>query len=104
MELNIYFQAVAASGAAVLCTIHQPSSEVFQLFDLVIFMKDGLIFYQGKVSDIGPHFSRFGYDCPVNYNPSDFVMHLSQTESHSVLQEKGMFDFTAERKLSYTGK
>ena len=102
--LCIVFQAVAASGAAVLCTIHQPSSEVFQLFDLVIFMKDGLIFYQGPVSEITPHFSRFGYDCPTNYNPSDFVMHLSQTESQSVLQTKGMFDFSAQRKLSNAGK
>ena len=102
--LRILFQAVASSGAAVLCTIHQPSSEVFQLFDLVIFMKDGLIFYQGPVSDITPHFSRFGYDCPTNYNPSDFVMHLSQTESQSVLQTKGMFDFSAQRKLSNAGK
>ena len=104
IELRIVFQAVAASGAAVLCTIHQPSSEVFQLFDLVIFMKDGLIFYQGPVSEITPHFSRFGYDCPTNYNPSDFVMHLSQTESQSVLQTKGMFDFSAQRKLSNAGK
>jgi ABC-type multidrug transport system ATPase subunit len=51
---------VADSNATVLCTIHQPSSEVFQLFDLVIFMKDGLIFYQGPVAEIVPHFSKFG--------------------------------------------
>ena len=95
---------MAASNATVLCTIHQPSSEVFQLFDLVIFMKDGVIFYQGPVQDIASYFSRFGYDCPTNYNPSDFVMHLSQTESQEVLAEKGMFDFASQRRLSNAGK
>jgi hypothetical protein len=54
-------------------------------------MKDGLIFYQGPVDGITPHFSSFGYDCPMNYNPSDFVMHLSQTESQEIMESKGMF-------------
>jgi len=30
------------------------------------------------------------YECPQNYNPSDFVMHLSQTEDMGVLEGKGM--------------
>ena len=124
---------VAESNATVLCTIHQPSSEVFQLFDLVIFMKDGLIFFQGPVSEIIPYFSKFGlanclwclskflwtavsvafpsifmithicfkfyfrYECPNNYNPADFVMLLSQTETQEVLAEKGMFQLCGER-------
>ena len=67
-------------------------------------MKDGVIFYQGPVQDIASYFSRFGYDCPTNYNPSDFVMHLSQTESQEVLAEKGMFDFASQRRLSNAGK
>jgi ABC-type multidrug transport system ATPase subunit len=92
-------KAVAQSNAAVLCTIHQPSSEVFLLFDLVIFMVDGLVFYQGPVEGITPYFSRFGYDCPSNYNPSDFVMHLSQTESMEVMEQKGLFNFK-EKRLS----
>jgi hypothetical protein len=150
-------------------------------------MKDGLIFYQGPVAEIVPHFSKFGwvvalleggtldtfslvlrdkpmalntvliadhlfdrlrltalyglihtllfsainslpwlqilytqrntvrithnniapssplirrYECPLNYNPSDFVMHLSQTESHEILMEKGMFQLSADGEKS----
>jgi ABC-type multidrug transport system ATPase subunit len=40
-------KTIAAKNAAVLCTIHQPSSEVFFEFDLCIFMKEGRIFYHG---------------------------------------------------------
>ena len=75
---------------AVLCTIHQPSSEVFFLFDSVIFMKDGFIFYQGPVTGIASYFSKFDFHCPSNYNPSDFIMFISQTSTAEELMAKGV--------------
>lgn len=36
---------VAHRGCAVLCTIHQPSSETFELFDSVILLKEGMYIY-----------------------------------------------------------
>eukprot|EP01036_Dinobryon_divergens_P026163 gene26163-34779_t len=72
---------VAAKNSAILCTIHQPSSEVFFLFDKCIYVKQGRIFYQGRVDDIVNHFQELGHQCPENYNPSDFVMNLCQTET-----------------------
>ena len=38
-----------------------------------------MIFYQGRVSEVVAHFGKLGFPCPANYNPSDFVMTLSQT-------------------------
>ena len=38
----------------------------------------------------------YRYVCPNNYNPSDFVMHLSQTETLEMLSEKGMFQLSPE--------
>lgn len=78
-------------NTTVLCTIHQPSSEVFFLFDTVIFMKAGRVFYQGPVIDIVSHFRKFGHDCPHNYNPSDFIMNLSQLITIEEAESKGMF-------------
>lgn len=82
---------VALEDCTILCTIHQPSSEVFFLFDSVIFMKDGRIFYQGPVTGIKKHFLSFGYECPHNYNPSDYIMNLSQIESNETIESKNMF-------------
>jgi hypothetical protein len=75
----------------ILCTIHQPSSEVFFLFDKVIFMKAGRVFFQGPVSDAVTHFKSYGFTCPSNYNPSDFVMNLCQTLALEEVEEKKMF-------------
>lgn len=78
-------------NTTILCTIHQPSSEVFFLFDVVIFMKAGRIFYQGTTSNVVSYFSRFGYDCPDSYNPSDFVMSLCQSLTVDEVENKQMF-------------
>ena len=36
------------------------------------------------------HFSKFGYSCPANFNPADYVMFLAQTESMEALEATGM--------------
>lgn len=80
-----------AKKCTILCTIHQPSSEVFFLFDVVIFVKDGRIFYQGPVKGIIDHFDKFNFHCPSNYNPSDFVMSLSQVIPRQEAEDLNMF-------------
>jgi len=80
-----------SANCAILCTIHQPSSEVFFLFNKVIYMKDGRIFYQGLVEDLIEHYAHLGYDCPENYNPSDFVMDLCQSMPIAELEAKQLF-------------
>ena len=72
---------VASTNSTVLCTIHQPSSEVFMNFDMCIFLLEGQILYQGPVENLTSHFSRFDFHCPNNYNPADYLMYLCQTES-----------------------
>ena len=53
-------RTVASYNATVLCTIHQPSSEIFFLFDLIVFMNRGKILFQGPVSEVIPTFSKAG--------------------------------------------
>lgn len=64
---------------SVLCTIHQPSSEIFHLFDQAIFLVGGQVAYHGPPSGIRAHFNTIGHHCPEDYNPADFVMFIIQT-------------------------
>lgn len=82
---------VAKQNTAVLCTIHQPSSEVFHKFDKVIFMKEGRIFYQGSVPDMAPYFTKIDLACPFGYNPADHAMYLSQSLSHDECVKQGIY-------------
>ena len=40
---------LAAAGKTVICTIHQPSSEVFELFDRILLMAEGRTAYLGPM-------------------------------------------------------
>jgi len=85
---------VARRGATVLCTIHQPSSEVFALFDHLVLMKDGLTMYQGPMDQLVPVFERAGYPVPMHYNAADHIMSVAQRYDNKTLEDAGLFNQT----------
>ena len=70
---------LARSGCTVLCTIHQPSSEVFHLFDRVLLLSEGRTLYDGAVAQLSPHLASLGLAVPDETNPADHIMFLMQT-------------------------
>ncbi|XP_078492142.1 protein white-like [Ciona intestinalis] len=65
---------VAKKGCTVICTIHQPSSEVFEIFDDLMILAMGRVVYHGEVAGAMQHYARNGSVCPANYNPADFYI------------------------------
>ncbi|RLN54195.1 hypothetical protein BBJ28_00025863, partial [Nothophytophthora sp. Chile5] len=61
-------------GRTVVTTIHQPSSEVFALFDRLELLADGATIYQGKAAEAMPYFASCGFQCPTFMNPADYFM------------------------------
>lgn len=63
----------------MICTIHQPSSEVFALFDRILLMAEGRTAFLGPAPQTLSFFSSQGLPCPPNYNPADFYIHTLAT-------------------------
>jgi ABC-type sugar transport system ATPase subunit len=42
-------KTMASEGRTVICTIHQPSSPVFELFDSLLLMADGRVAFMGSI-------------------------------------------------------
>eukprot|EP00930_Biecheleria_cincta_P037390 TRINITY_DN2565_c0_g2_i2.p1 TRINITY_DN2565_c0_g2~~TRINITY_DN2565_c0_g2_i2.p1 ORF type:complete len:619 (-),score=111.21 TRINITY_DN2565_c0_g2_i2:13-1830(-) len=78
---------LANAGQSVMCTIHQPSSEIFQLFDSAIFLARGQVIYQGPPAGIRQYFDQLGCTCPLDYNPADFVMFLVEGADESKFEK-----------------
>lgn len=70
---------LADQGQAILCTIHQPSSLLFESFDrLLLLERGGETVYFGDIGQdsaiIRQYFTRQGAVCPPNVNPAEYML------------------------------
>ena len=68
-----------ATGCAILCTIHQPSSEIFNSFHNVMMLCRGTVMYNGTVEQLPRVFANLNYPIPQLSNPADYIVLLAQT-------------------------
>nr|XP_013190064.1 unnamed protein product [Amyelois transitella] len=79
-KLMSLLRASAVQGKTVICTIHQPSSELMALFDKLVLLAEGRVAFAGNASGALNFFESLGYHCPLTYNPTDyFIKVLSLT-------------------------
>jgi len=65
---------LAKNGKTIICTIHQPSSEIFEMFDKVCFLTEGKLAFIGDKLLAHEFFESEGFKCPDKYNPADFFI------------------------------
>lgn len=67
-----------------ICTVHQPRSRIWNLFDDVMIMSPGgRVVYHGRREDALNYFNSLGYPCPANTNPAEFLIDLVSIDSTS---------------------
>lgn len=74
-----FLKKLAASGIALVCTIHQPSSVLIQEFDMVLALNPGgRTFYFGPIGENGKdvieYFGARGVKCPPAKNVAEFLL------------------------------
>ncbi|KAK2616259.1 ATP-binding cassette transporter snq2 [Conoideocrella luteorostrata] len=74
-----FLRKLCASGQAIVCTIHQPSSELIEQFDKILALNPGgNIFYFGPVGHNGQavvdYFGARGAQCPEGKNIAEFLI------------------------------
>ncbi|KAJ9164327.1 hypothetical protein P3X46_023920 [Hevea brasiliensis] len=65
---------IAHDGRTVISSIHQPSSEVFALFDDLFLLSNGEVVYFGEAKMAVEFFAEAGFPCPSRRNPSDHFL------------------------------
>ncbi|EAR86558.2 ABC-2 family transporter protein (macronuclear) [Tetrahymena thermophila SB210] len=79
--VDVLQQYAREENKTIICTIHQPSSEIFIKFDRLILLVDGKFIYQGPRDKVIKHFGSFGFQCPNLSNPADYFMSIMHAES-----------------------
>lgn len=74
--------SLSMSGRTVICTIHQPNSETFALFDQLMLLMHGRVIYMNQASKALGYFSKIGFQCPERTNPADFFMDTMSIEKY----------------------
>ena len=84
IALNIIevLKDLARSGKTIITTIHQPSSEIFNLFDQMMLMAEGKVLYFNSARFSVDYFRSIGYECPDLTNPADYFMSMMSIETY----------------------
>ncbi|KAG5335416.1 ABCG4 protein, partial [Acromyrmex charruanus] len=67
---------VARANCTVVCSIHQPSSQMISLFDNIMVLNRGRCMYCGPKSEILNTYSIAGFTCPNFYNIAEYVLEV----------------------------
>lgn len=68
---------LSRDGRTIVATIHQPSSQMFQLFDKVLLLASGRVAYFGTPSAVSAYFASIDFPFPDSaYNPADYMLDL----------------------------
>jgi ABC-type multidrug transport system ATPase subunit len=76
MALSIIesMKKLAKTGKTIVFTIHQPSSDLFEMFDKICFVTEGRLAFFGDRNQAYTFFAQQGYKCPSNYNPAEYYI------------------------------
>ncbi|CCD63207.1 ABC transporter domain-containing protein [Caenorhabditis elegans] len=68
-------KGIAKTGRTIICTIHQPSSQLYQMFHRVIYLANGSTAFQGTPQESISFFEKCGHRVPDEYNPSEWIIY-----------------------------
>jgi len=101
ITVEVLAELARARQICVICSIHQPSSQVFHSFDDLILLNKGKAAYAGPVNAARAHFAnRLDLACPADWNPADFFMDCCVGDKLSSETARAQIDADAAKALA----
>jgi ABC-type multidrug transport system ATPase subunit len=92
---------LAAKGRTIITTIHQPRSEIWDLFDSLILVSRGSPVYAGSREQCIPWFTNLGFPLPPFVNPAEFVIDNAVVDNRTAQLEEESGERVARLKEAW---
>ena len=78
LELMTFIKTLSSSST-IICTIHQPTPIIFELFSQILMLSEGHVVFQGAPNDAVDHFTSSSLNFQFNgeYNPAEFLLDVA---------------------------
>mmetsp|Transcript_2050 Transcript_2050/g.4102 ORF Transcript_2050/g.4102 Transcript_2050/m.4102 type:complete len:616 (-) Transcript_2050:497-2344(-) len=98
-------QRLCSRGCSVMCTIHQPSSEIFHTFDKCFLIVEGHMLYAAESKLMPEFFEQQGMGCPPTFNMADHAMFIVNRTDHQGIEDvKKLREAWKEREQKALGE
>ena len=81
LVMNTLKKIAKLKNKAIICTIHQPSSNIFKLFDQLFIMERGNFIYNNSPANITTYFESIKRPLDLMSNPADAFMRIMEENS-----------------------
>ncbi|KAI8892150.1 hypothetical protein BC833DRAFT_570403, partial [Globomyces pollinis-pini] len=75
-------QLSASGDCTVICTLHQPQSKIFEMFDDLLLLKAGRVVYYGPAKECINFYAEAGFPVPPMTNPADHFLDVITPSHH----------------------
>ncbi|KAK8050784.1 ABC transporter [Apiospora phragmitis] len=76
-------KTLAKKGRTIITTIHQPRSEIWDLFDNLVILSRGSPVFSGPMLECVPWFAQMGFDLPPFVNPAEFTVDIAAVDNRT---------------------
>ncbi|KAL4227808.1 hypothetical protein ACF0H5_013245 [Mactra antiquata] len=68
----------------IITTIHQPSSQIYHMFNNILLLVEGHGAYFGPTTEALPFFENVGLVCQPHFNPADFILQVAKSDEETI--------------------
>lgn len=83
LQLVATLKQLARQGRTIVVTLHQPRSQMWDLFDNVLLLAGGSLVYGGSKEACIPYFADLGHPLPEFTNPAEHIIDLAAIDTRS---------------------
>jgi len=88
-QVTEFLRKLADSGKTIISVIHQPSQQVFSMYDDLLLISEGHLMYYGEVNKVRSYLQNIGYSCSKDTGTAEFILDcISRTNGGADEQKK----------------